>query len=196
MKRRKIRHRSSRALTFPDVVTTNIISEQEARELFRIFYAGCSTFLPVFDCQVDTFDGLHERSPFAVDAICTVAARVRDGGGNASETYTRCLEAVQNISCATLFAPVSRVEAVQAMILVSGWSDNGWLSGGHAVRMAMELSLHKAWPKLLRRMQSKTKTTIDGSEDRDLVCIPNLVLPVSLRASTILWHRTSSNFKG
>ena len=25
------------------------------------------------------------------------------------------------------------------LVLVSGWSDNGWLSGGHAVRMAMEL---------------------------------------------------------
>lgn len=24
-------------------------------------------------------------------------------------------------------------------VLVSGWSDNGWLSGGHAVRMAAEL---------------------------------------------------------
>lgn len=24
-------------------------------------------------------------------------------------------------------------------VLVSGWSDNGWLPGGHAVRMAMEL---------------------------------------------------------
>jgi hypothetical protein len=23
-------------------------------------------------------------------------------------------------------------------VLVAGWSDNGWLSGGHAVRMAME----------------------------------------------------------
>lgn len=70
-------------------------------------------------------------------------------------------------------------------VLVSGWSDNGWLSGGHAVRMAMELcqlpfsssvdpglthvtALHKAWPKLLRRMQNKSKGT-DGSEDRDLV---------------------------
>jgi hypothetical protein len=48
--------------------------------LYR-YYAGCSTFLPVFDCQVDTFDALHERSPFAVDAICMVAARVKDGGG-------------------------------------------------------------------------------------------------------------------
>ena len=25
------------------------------------------------------------------------------------------------------------------LVLVSGWSDNGWLSGGHAVRMAVEL---------------------------------------------------------
>ena len=38
---------------------------------------------PVFDASMDTFDALHERSPFAVDAICMVAARVRDGGGNA-----------------------------------------------------------------------------------------------------------------
>jgi len=70
-------------------------------------------------------------------------------------------------------------------VLVSGWSDNGWLSGGHAVRMAMELgqftfscsfdtrlihltALHKAWPKLLRRMQNRAKDT-DGSEDRELV---------------------------
>jgi hypothetical protein len=45
------------------------------------FYKGCSTFLPVFDSQYDTFDSLHERSPFAVNAICMVASQVRDGGG-------------------------------------------------------------------------------------------------------------------
>ncbi|KAF8560210.1 hypothetical protein OG21DRAFT_1530421 [Imleria badia] len=168
MKRRKIRHKLPRGMVFPDVVTQDLVPEHEARELFRIFYAGCSTFLPVFDSRVDTFDALHHRSPFAVDAICMVGARVRDGGGTPSETYNRCLDAVQNISRATLFSPVTRMEAIQAMILVSGWSDNGWLSGGHAVRMAMELSLHKAWPKLLRRMQNRTKGT-DGSEDRDLV---------------------------
>ncbi|KAL4069755.1 hypothetical protein V8B97DRAFT_1969116 [Scleroderma yunnanense] len=167
-KRRKIRHKAARSPVFPDVVTQNLVSEHDARELFRIFYAGCSTFLPVFDSHVDTFDALHERSPFAVDAICMVGARVHDGGGKASEPYTRCLEAVQNISRATLFAPVTRVEAVRAMILVSGWSDNGWLSGGHAVRMAMELSLHKAWPKLLRRMQNRS-SSYDPNEDRELV---------------------------
>ncbi|KAI0079627.1 hypothetical protein K474DRAFT_1591918 [Panus rudis PR-1116 ss-1] len=166
-KRRKTIHKPPRAMTFPDVVTKKIISEAEARELFRIFYHGCSTFLPVFDAHVDTFDALHERSPFAVDCICMVAAKVRDGGGDPSEVFLRCQEEVQAISCATLFSPVARQEAVQAMILVSGWSDNGWLSGGHAVRMAMEISMHKAWPELLRRMKSNRISTTQ--KERELV---------------------------
>ncbi|KAJ7225689.1 hypothetical protein GGX14DRAFT_640350 [Mycena pura] len=184
-KRRKTHHRARPTLVFPDVVTKNIVSEAEARELFRIFYHGCSTFLPVFDSNSDTFDALHERSPFAVDCICMVASRVRDGGGKPSDTYLRTLEEVQAISRATLFSPVSRHEAVQAMILVAGWSDNGWLSGGHAVRMAMELckslsllyrfrpiyiilaiAMHKAWPVLLKRMNSNQ---IDMVADRELV---------------------------
>ncbi|KAL0578601.1 hypothetical protein V5O48_003392 [Marasmius crinis-equi] len=156
-KRRKLRHKTPRTLAFPDVVTKNIISEMEARELFR---------MPVFDSNVDTFEALHERSPYAVNCICMVAARVRDGGGKPSDVYKKCLEEVQSISCATLFLPVARVEAVQAMILVSGWAENGWLSGGHAVRMAMELSLHKAWPKLLRRMRGQKSSHKD---DHDLV---------------------------
>ncbi|KAF9020303.1 hypothetical protein BDZ89DRAFT_1138725 [Hymenopellis radicata] len=157
------------AKSLPDfraVVSKNIITEVEARDLFRIYYHGCSTFLPVFDSKTDTFDVLHERSPFAVNAICMVAARVRDGGGKPSETYLRCLEEVQAISCATLFVPVSKVEAVQSMLLVSGWSDNGWLSGGHAVRMALELSLHKAWPMLLQRINNNQANPTD---DRELV---------------------------
>lgn len=35
--------------------------------------------------------------------------------GPPSEVYLKCLEEVQAISCATLFAPVTRQEAVQAM---------------------------------------------------------------------------------
>lgn len=139
------------------VVTKKILSEAEARELFRMcvspmllrrdscemsllsdvcggrFYHGCSTFLPVFDASVDTYDALHERSPFAVDCICMVAAKVRDGGGmyqqrkprstiadtvstaNPSDIFMKCSEEVQAISCATLFSPVTRQEAVQAM---------------------------------------------------------------------------------
>ena len=102
-------------------------------DVLRSFYHGCSTFLPIFDLATDTYDSLHERSPFAVDSICMVAAHVRDGGGRLkpgharlmlihlfilgkpSDVYNKCLQEVQAISCATLFAPVMRHEAVQAM---------------------------------------------------------------------------------
>jgi len=35
--------------------------------------------------------------------------------GNPSDTYLKCLDEVRTISCATLFSPVTRNEAVQAM---------------------------------------------------------------------------------
>lgn len=70
---------------------------------------------PIFDANIDTFDALHERSPFAVDAICMVAARVRDAGGPPSEVHRKLLEEVQNIAKATLFAPVLHAETIQAM---------------------------------------------------------------------------------
>ena len=97
------------------------------------FYHGCSTFLPVFDHNYDTFDNLHERSPFAVNCICMIAALIRDKGGGSqahfvtygcltkftagkpSETYKKCQEEVYTISQATLFSPVTRLEAVQSM---------------------------------------------------------------------------------
>jgi hypothetical protein len=88
---------------------------------------------------------------------------------------------------ATMFSPVTRQEAVQATIIIAGWStDGGWLSLGHAVRMAFEIStyselftrcglvvfndrlgMHKTWPKLLKRIKSGRMS--DDEEERMLV---------------------------
>ena len=65
--------------------------------------------------------------------------------GPESETYKRILEEVQKIAMATMFSPVMRQEAVQATIIIAGWStDGGWLSLGHAVRMAFEIGKYSA----------------------------------------------------
>lgn len=56
-------------------------------ECFLLFQVGFRTLIlvrPVFDYNVDTYEALHERSPFAVNCICMVAARVLDGGGECS----------------------------------------------------------------------------------------------------------------
>ncbi|KAG8865466.1 hypothetical protein FRC20_009809 [Serendipita sp. 405] len=152
---------------FPDIVTKGIVTLEEARALFHIFYQGCSTFLPVFDSNFDTFESLHERSPFAVNAICLVASQVRDGGGPTSELTLRCREEVHPIVAQTLFAPFISADVVRAVVILSGWSPNGWLTCGHAVRMALQLNMNKAWPRLLRRIKNNKVSTM--AEERELV---------------------------
>ncbi len=37
---------------------------------------------------------------------------------------------------------------VAGMLLLAAWSTNGWLPSGHAMRMALDLGLHRALEKL------------------------------------------------
>ena len=52
--------------------------------------------------------------------------------------------------------------------MFSAFQDNSWLVGGHAVRVAYEVGLDKAIPKLLRRRNKITKST-SSHEDRQIV---------------------------
>ena len=46
-----------------------------------------------------------------------------------------------------------------AMLLLSAWSTNGWLPSGHAMRMALDLGLHRALEKLADGAGSLTPET-------------------------------------
>jgi hypothetical protein len=50
------------------------------------------------------------------------------------------------------------------MLLLAAWSTNGWLPSGHAMRMALDLGLHRALEKLAE--QSVRQRT--DEEERDL----------------------------
>ena len=105
-----------------------------------------------------------ERSPWTFDAILAVAGKIRSGNGSLSPTFYKCLEEAQGIARSSLFGPVVRKEAVQGiilfssslsvtigltgMLLLAAWSAHGWLPSGHAMRMALDLGLHRALEKL------------------------------------------------
>lgn len=123
---------------------------------------------------------LRLRSPFSLTAIMMVGARVRDGGNSPSDVQRACLSHAQRIAVGTLFNPVSRVEAVQAMsewmsasaltiALLAAFSDSGWLSGGHAVRMAIDMGINKSFIQLLRSGMGKGKSREELEEERHLV---------------------------
>ncbi|KAH9859043.1 hypothetical protein C2E23DRAFT_717098 [Lenzites betulinus] len=133
---------------FPHVVEKGLVSDTEARELYHIFFSGCHIFIPVFDPTYDTYEGLSERSPWTFDALLAVAAKIRSGTGPLIPAFYQCLEEAQGIARSSLFGPVVRKEAVQGMLLLAAWSTNGWLPSGHAMRMALDLGLHRALEKL------------------------------------------------
>jgi hypothetical protein len=154
---------------YPDVVALGLVPEAEARELFDLYFAGSSNFVPVYDPAVDTWDALRIRSPFSISTIVSVGARVRDGGGYMSETYRASLDHARKIAIGTMFTPVARVEAVQAMVLLSAFNDNGWLPGGHAVRMAVDMGLDKCFMKLVKLGMGAGKTAAEVEDQRPLV---------------------------
>lgn len=91
---------------------------------------------------------MTERTPWTFDAILAVAAKIRSGTGPLIPAFYKCLEEAQGIARSSLFGPVVRKEAVQGMLLLAAWSTNGWLPSGHAMRMALDLGLHRALEKL------------------------------------------------
>lgn len=154
---------------FPDIVDLGLVSETEAKELFDLFFSGSSNFLPVYDPTYDTWGDLRMRSPFSISAIVAVGARVRDGGEPMSNTQKVALEHSRKIALGTMFTPVTRIEAVQSMIVLAAFSDQGWLPTGHAVRMALDMELNHCFTKLLRDNMGQGKTQDELEADRDLV---------------------------
>ena len=128
------------------------------------FFSGCHIFIPLFDPAYDTYESLKERSPWTFDAILAIASKIRSAGGPLTSTFYKCLEEAQGIARSSLFGPVVRKEAVQGMLLLAAWSTNGWLPSGHAMRMALDLGLHRALEKLADT-SAKRRTE---EEERDL----------------------------
>lgn len=59
------------------------------------------------------------------------------------------LSSVRKPSRVILFSPLLSVTIdLTGMLLLAAWSAHGWLPSGHAMRMALDLGLHRALEKL------------------------------------------------
>ena len=128
----------------------------------------------MFDPTYDTYDGLPERSPWTFDAILAIASKIRSGTGPLTPSFYRSLEEAQGIARSSIFGPVVRKEAVQGMLLLAAWSTNGWLPSGHAMRMALDLGLHRAFEKLAdhdNKQRSEEEERNLGECSVDLFCL-------------------------
>jgi hypothetical protein len=155
--------------TYPDLVALGFIPEHQARLFFDQYFATSHILVPVYDKSFDTWESLRIRSPFSISTILSVAARANDGGGPMSEHQRHCLEHARKVSLGTIYHPINRVEAVQAMLLLATFNDDGWLIGGHACRMAMDMGLDQAFRKLQKTGMGRNKVGKELEADRLLV---------------------------
>ena len=91
----------------------------------------------VFDPSVDTFESIKQRSPFLFCSLLMVGAKVRDGP-TVSDLQDQLLHEATELAKDRVFESKGRVEDVQALLLLAGWSHSmggvGWLTAGHAIR--------------------------------------------------------------
>ena len=169
LKRHLPLQRGDHVSRFKDCIDLGFCDVATARRMFDVFMEGCLVYMPCFDPEVDTFESLRKRSPFAITVLVMVGAKVTDAGGAVSELQQKCKEHAEHIGMSTLFSPVARIEVVQAMIILASWGDTSWRPGGHALRMAMDMGLYRCLPLLVQAGMGKGKSADELKEDYQLV---------------------------
>ncbi|CAD6573450.1 MAG: hypothetical protein TREMPRED_000828 [Tremellales sp. Tagirdzhanova-0007] len=161
--------RGNQVHAYKDVIDLGICSAEEGRELFNLFMEGCLAYMPCFAPEIDTFESLRARSPFAITTLIMVGAKVMDAAGPVSDLQRQCREHAEKIGMSTLFTPIARLEVVQAMIVLASWGDTSWRPGGHAMRIAMDMALYRCLPLLAQSGMGSGKKGVQLKEDFHLV---------------------------
>ncbi len=128
----------------------------------------------------DTSISLRLRSPFSITTLIMIGAKVRDAGGPPSQLQILAKQHAERIGMGTLFTPISRIEAVQAMTTLAVFGDTSWRPGGHALRIAMDMGLYRFLGFLAQRGMGAGKTREEVMDERGLVVGARVWLAVSL----------------
>lgn len=71
-------------------------------------------------------------------------------------------------------------------VLMAAFNENGWMPGGHAVRMAVDMGINRSFVALLRSGMGKGKSPEELEEERHLVVQSRVWFCVSLQRITYL----------
>ncbi|KAJ1020754.1 hypothetical protein NDA16_004145 [Ustilago loliicola] len=138
-----------------DLVTLALVNESDAMRLFETFQKGVPKFISIFHLEDDSmtteeaYHYVRTTSYFLFNVMLAIGAKVECGGKSPSRLYQTCMAQAKRNAKDTMFSPVAGKAAVQAMVLLAAYSENGWLSLGLSIRMAQELGLDRSFQKLM-----------------------------------------------
>ncbi|EJT98211.1 hypothetical protein DACRYDRAFT_71277 [Dacryopinax primogenitus] len=188
--------------TPPEITERGIVSPDEVRKLFSIFYDRLNPVLAIFDPAIHTPAHVYGRCPFLFTVVCAIASRYyRDR----PELYQIAMHLARTSAATSLINRWKSLEICQAYILMSVYSlpakrweeDRSWLYLGLAIRMATDLNLHvpvttKAPDEVTEREILNRYRTWQICFNLDRSAATQLGRPTAIREDYIIRH--SANF--
>ncbi|KAF8266004.1 hypothetical protein EI94DRAFT_1734029 [Lactarius quietus] len=120
----------------PEILISGLISPQEARELFELFFDHINPYLSLLDEAIHSTASVMRRCPFLFTVVCGISSRYytkRPGAAASLHDGWKCVEMCQAYLMLTAYAvPTQRFED----------NRSGFYSGV-ASRLALELGLNR-----------------------------------------------------
>lgn len=124
-KRKRTRPPALPPNAFPSVVQKGLVSEDVAKRIFAFFIENMHRAFPILDPMYDTWESLHERSPWSINAILSVAGqRMPNADADVVKAAEYATEEAHGIARSSLFGPTVRKEGAQAMTILSAWQQS------------------------------------------------------------------------
>ncbi|KAF2015165.1 hypothetical protein BU24DRAFT_442242 [Aaosphaeria arxii CBS 175.79] len=148
-----------------NAVEKGLISWEQASFWYQSFFSGSHYLVPIFSERTDTFESVLSRNAFLFDAIVTIGCRAEEGVSSSlhHRLQSRLREHLTNILI-TMDTP--SVEVVQAITIMAGYSENGFVLIALALRFAIQLGLPNSVDQLIAKPLQRSGDV--SVEDQDL----------------------------
>lgn len=132
--------------TFDDPITMGLITEDEAKTLFEVFFLRLNPFICLFDPVLHTVEHVRSTCPFLFTCLVMAGCKFWK-----PHLYPACQQLAAD-TCVKVFQHgVKSVGVVQAFACMTYWKEpddnNVWMYIGYACRMAVELGMNRYVPK-------------------------------------------------
>jgi hypothetical protein len=119
----------------PDIITSGIISLENAKELFDMYYNRLDHYVYRILRGIDDLSAAREKSPLLTAAICTVASLHHT---SQDMPYDRCFQEFIRLGAARMFSGRNNLEDIMAFVIGAFWlPEISWVligAGEHFVR--------------------------------------------------------------
>lgn len=154
-------------MTLPDCLDAGLLSLEQARHYFSVFFQGCDHYVPVFDPRYDSFESIRGRSSLLFGAICAVGCRVVTGT-DTQQWHMLDFHVKRMLNCALASPSLGSLETIQALLVRSCYASERSLLVAAATRMAIDLNFADSYDDMINSSAALAPST---SLDQDTIIL-------------------------